>query len=103
MESKMTAIQELKFWVDVIEKAAIPANGERLTRDEQAALSQTYRGLAQTALYAADKMESSAIQGKKPSTEQSPHAPLFHSLAFGCNNEAKPLVETKEVPRQRIG
>ena len=63
MESKMTAIQEVKFWVDVIEQAAIPANGKRLTSDEQAALSQTYRALAQTALYAADKMESSAIQG----------------------------------------
>ena len=55
MKSKMTAIQELKFWVDVIEQAAIPANGERLTQDEQGALSQTYRALAQTALYAADK------------------------------------------------
>ncbi|MEZ9805756.1 hypothetical protein AB4250_05795 [Vibrio cyclitrophicus] len=55
MESKMTVIQELKFWVGVIEQAAIPANGERLTQDEQGALSQTYRVLAQTALYAADK------------------------------------------------
>lgn len=103
MKSKMTVIQELKFWVGVIEQAAIPANGERLTQDEQAALSQTYRVLAQTALYAADKMESSEIQEKKPSTEQLPHATLFHSLAFGCNNKAKPLVETKGVPRQRIG
>ncbi|MEZ8627818.1 hypothetical protein AB6D75_18700 [Vibrio splendidus] len=58
MKSKMTVIQELKFWVGVIEQAAIPANGERLTQDEQGALSQTYRVLAQTAqtaLYAADK------------------------------------------------
>ncbi len=35
----MTLIQELKFWVNVIEQTAIPVDGERLTPAEQGALS----------------------------------------------------------------
>lgn len=31
----MTLIQELKFWVDVIEQTAIPADGDCLTPAEQ--------------------------------------------------------------------
>ncbi|MGF1883969.1 hypothetical protein [Vibrio splendidus] len=53
----MTLIQELKFWVDVIEQTAIPVDGECLTPAEQVALLQTCRVLAQTANYAADQME----------------------------------------------
>ncbi|MFA0196905.1 hypothetical protein AB4454_19905, partial [Vibrio artabrorum] len=56
-EKDMTLIQELKFWTDVIELAAIPADGECLTPTEQEVLSQTCRVLAQTANYAADQME----------------------------------------------
>ena len=55
MKSTMTIIQDVKFWPDVIEQVAIPANGQRLTKAEQAALFQTCRALAQTALYAAEK------------------------------------------------
>lgn len=55
MKSNMQIIQDVKFWADVIDQVAIPANGQRLTKAEQAALFQTCRALAQTALYAAEK------------------------------------------------
>lgn len=50
----MNFIEEFKFWVDVIERLSIPANGDRLTKQEQNAIAQTCRSLAQTANYAAN-------------------------------------------------
>jgi hypothetical protein len=49
--------EELKFWLEVVQRAAIPADGNRLTQEEKAALIQSCRVLAQTAQHIADKVE----------------------------------------------
>ncbi|MDA0116510.1 hypothetical protein OH455_00415 [Vibrio sp. T11.5] len=52
----MNDIDELKRWVEIVQRSAIPAQGEELTADERAALAQSCRVLAQTAQLIAEKI-----------------------------------------------
>ncbi|MEI8633657.1 hypothetical protein P4S72_19385 [Vibrio sp. PP-XX7] len=49
-------LEELKFWFEVVQRTAIPADGNLLTPEEKAALAQSCRVLAQTAQLVADKV-----------------------------------------------
>ncbi|MFY2508742.1 hypothetical protein ACN3E9_10735 [Vibrio pectenicida] len=54
----MNDLNELKRWVEIVQKSAVPSNGEQLTTNEKEALAQCCRILAQTAELIADKVAS---------------------------------------------
>ena len=52
----MEHIEELRLWLAVTERCAIPENGQSLSEAEKQALAQSCRVLAQNAKLMADKV-----------------------------------------------
>ncbi|MBU2898964.1 hypothetical protein [Vibrio hepatarius] len=52
----MNDLNELKRWVEIVQRSAIPSDGDQLTTNEKEALAQCCRILAQTAQLIADKV-----------------------------------------------
>lgn len=48
--------EELKFWFEVVQRTAIPTDGDLLTSDEKTALARSCRMLALIAQNVADKV-----------------------------------------------
>ena len=52
----MNDLNELKRWAEIVQRSAIPSDGDQLTTNEKEALAQCCRILAQTAQLIADKV-----------------------------------------------